>query len=1484
MKKVLLTALLAASLLDAAAGDRFVPVTLPPADAFIWAGLNTQTQNYTRAKYLYELFEFPDEVAEAFVRDHGSLRMAGVENLKPYGVEVTVTTDASRDDFFKTAELRPSTMSGDQVVIQAVCKSAYSAPGQPGTGTVHFNVTYRGETVTNDITFEFSYYKAVDETVDADNETVTKIDFSYNDRATNSTDKTVKSNLPPYTVEIVGEPVYGDVSWEVIRYRNPLGNMTTAQHLVYTPRPGTPNYSYETLRIRKTIPKENDTRNLTEDFVVEKTLTLSLHKNPYATRIIDFLPAPGQFVNSSESFNYAGASKLLGVDAEGNAVTPDPAAMVSLGGFGGYIIFGFDQPVTNDPRHPYGVDFTILGNSFEPWEKGWWCEPAAVQVMQDTNGNGIPDDGEWYELAGSDYWLSTTRRNITMTYHNPHYDSRYTVPWTTDDGQAGALLTNAYHNQPYWPLPSCYPGGTDADRLSYTGTMIMCSPDKRCPSYIEFDRAPAFGYADNRGVYTSDLTKPLNPYRDDEHGKASDGFDLSWAVDKDGNYVELDHVDFIKVYTNGSFNAGWLGEWSAEVCRIALTTPVEGYEPQDWYINYIGLNRLQVIKGESYRYEGFVFRNGRPVTEGTPRWWVDDTDIGTIDNEGNFTALNVGKTRIHFRAYDDAPEDVVTVEVVELKGLLIDLEGHASTVSNDRLTCVRGEIVYINVESLTTCEDVRNGTMENRYIYDTYTWDNSDPTVGTVTNGLFTALRPGTTTLTVHSDHDPSFTDAIEITVIDPVAPELISDRIKVPSKAPKGGVPLKRLLANSRDASMTIRGLRVLTSGAPVTCTADSIFYDYTGMSYREDRITFTAACYGIDYSFEIPVIFGPDQAATPAQILFAGTALTANPVETAPADGATAPATVTYVGELPATAAALHVQGAYAWIATDSELLRYCVADGSVYSRAPLTPGNDHSQLAIVEDKIYVADGDIIRTFYKTDLTVAADPIAVGATVTTMAAYDSGSTYTPSCLYILTGTTGRTLRCCNLKTRAMTDKTLYLGNCRPRLLPVSDSQVIVAYDANTATRYNMGNSTAETTPASTAKTSPLAVYAGNKLIMADGADICGYTWQSASGTFMRDAAPLATLDGTVTDIVYSAQKVGYSTKHYILALTADGYTAYEYASSKLTALPWLVGAPADAAGLRCYMNAVDENDAPIAVSPAPTVVYERTRGSYTSITPAITDFNDESAYSKSYTLYPRNLDEFGWLQNPGYSATSVWFTPFYDEAVDEPETRNLRFEVIDNAGASTFYDIPIRLTPWLYKPHIRENGLVILTGDGDVNTTMDFGDVYMLADNPHLTLMSYGLGDDAANVPSDDSPWYEVDADNNQLLRIHAPQGYAGTMDMHLRQISTFVYDNEEVAQYNFTETSIPDKEFEATVPVRFVATSGITDARADTGSITYDPQLRAVRLTADTRLRMYTPAGVLVLDSAPDTDRRVDVSQLVPGLYIAHAGEATAKIVIR
>ena len=77
---------------------------------------------------------------------------------------------------------------------------------------------------------------------------------------------------------------------------------------------------------------------------------------------------------------------------------------VSLGGFGGAIVVGFDHSIANDGDYNFAVKNSVYSN---------YSEPGIVWVMQDENGNGLPDD-TWYELKGSDYSTQTNPEVIKI--------------------------------------------------------------------------------------------------------------------------------------------------------------------------------------------------------------------------------------------------------------------------------------------------------------------------------------------------------------------------------------------------------------------------------------------------------------------------------------------------------------------------------------------------------------------------------------------------------------------------------------------------------------------------------------------------------------------------------------------------------------------------------------------------------------------------------------------------------------------------------------------------------------------------------------------------------------------------------------------------------------------------------------------------------------------------------------------------------------
>lgn len=69
---------------------------------------------------------------------------------------------------------------------------------------------------------------------------------------------------------------------------------------------------------------------------------------------------------------------------------------------GSYILLRFDTPIEDHADNLMGYDFIVYSNSFwaggNPYRK--WVEPALIEISEDINGNGLPDD-PWYLIPGS---------------------------------------------------------------------------------------------------------------------------------------------------------------------------------------------------------------------------------------------------------------------------------------------------------------------------------------------------------------------------------------------------------------------------------------------------------------------------------------------------------------------------------------------------------------------------------------------------------------------------------------------------------------------------------------------------------------------------------------------------------------------------------------------------------------------------------------------------------------------------------------------------------------------------------------------------------------------------------------------------------------------------------------------------------------------------------------------------------------------------
>lgn len=254
----------------------------------------------------------------------------------------------------------------------------------------------------------------------------------------------------------------------------------------------------------------------------------------------EYTPAPGQFVGDTKSGGFTDAHTTPTAAVEYAAGRLSENKFVSLGGFGGYIVVGFDHSIDNVE----GYDLAIRGNAFDGSS-----EPGIVWVSRDDNGDGRAND-VWYELAGSDTMAETTIRAYSVTYYRPEAEGQ-PVRWVDSEGVEGQIdYLKAYHSQPYY-----YPAWITADSYTLTGTRLEArNYDKSGKGSMWVQPAYGWGYVDNFSA---------EDYVEDD--KTLNLFDISNAIDSDGTSVDLEWVDFVKVQTACNAKSGWLGEQSTEV-------------------------------------------------------------------------------------------------------------------------------------------------------------------------------------------------------------------------------------------------------------------------------------------------------------------------------------------------------------------------------------------------------------------------------------------------------------------------------------------------------------------------------------------------------------------------------------------------------------------------------------------------------------------------------------------------------------------------------------------------------------------------------------------------------------------------------------------------------------------------------------------------------------------------------------------------------
>ena len=309
---------------------------------------------------------------------------------------------------------------------------------------------------------------------------------------------------------------------------------------------------------------------------------------------------------------------------------------VSLGMAGGYVQFDMgDNRIENNANNKYGIDFIVYGNAFKgnPEAAGvqvsndgvtWYTLAGSRHYMSDTKWNqnisyikiataNTTIGGKSFAKAGiyvSTDFAAPSSDNAsdvdaavalaTWTGIPQLTGSTYPKTYTTDTPAAAAWWPEYASNENYgnvWNIGNAVNGvswlrnGT-AEVITYTGVttveddmVVLNEGATAAPTQAEMTDVYQWGYADvrvNGSQYGTVVNNPYAAAPSTDAGAGGDGFDLAWAVDANGNPVQLSSVRYVRVYSAVLFSAGVFGETSAEVCGLyvangdgsaATTTP-----------------------------------------------------------------------------------------------------------------------------------------------------------------------------------------------------------------------------------------------------------------------------------------------------------------------------------------------------------------------------------------------------------------------------------------------------------------------------------------------------------------------------------------------------------------------------------------------------------------------------------------------------------------------------------------------------------------------------------------------------------------------------------------------------------------------------------------------------------------------------------------------------------------------------------------------
>ncbi len=245
---------------------------------------------------------------------------------------------------------------------------------------------------------------------------------------------------------------------------------------------------------------------------------------------------------------------------------------------------------------------------------------------------------------------------------------------------------------------------------------------------------------------TKNLSAKINP-----DNTTDDDKNITWTSNKD---------DVAKVDNNGKVTALKEGE-ATITAKVGTHETSVKVNVKEIHIDSVVINELddEFTRGDEFKFSASYTPENTTDENKTVEWSSSNTDVGTIDQEGNFVALKEGTTTITAKIGNIKAEREVTV-----------IENH---VDDFKLLQEEGEVLNIgNTQKLVTVVNPENCT-------DAYTikYSPSDEAIATVDeNGNVTALKDGKVviTATLTTEYDDEFEDSIEINI---PAKEVISNK-----------------------------------------------------------------------------------------------------------------------------------------------------------------------------------------------------------------------------------------------------------------------------------------------------------------------------------------------------------------------------------------------------------------------------------------------------------------------------------------------------------------------------------------------------------------------------------------------------------------------------------------------------------------------------------------------------------------------------------